>query len=201
MVLSETNDTVLIHTWIFVDLRLHSIVIGIHKYNVIDDRNVILKEDFLPLSYFQQWVLFKLYFSKKYDYTKAISTEDLIMNACMSVAVDGFDEQVANDNLKDLSTKKLIELAENGEWAITLNGSILVKGATSKIHELLDNPDFDAIMEQITRKTVKVNLLLLRDDEDYSDVNGMVRKIMELFISHIKDWSSMISLLIDKIGL
>ena len=172
-----------------------TIVIGIHKYDVVVDRDVILKENFLPLSYFQQWVLFDLYFSKKYDNVTTRPTEDLIMDACMSVAVDGFDEQVANDNLGDLSAKNLIESTESGAWKITPNGSILVKGATGKIHELLENPDFDAIMDRITGKTAKENLRRLRDDDDYPDTDRMVKKIMRLFIAHTKEWSVTVSLL------
>lgn len=176
------------------------IVIDMHKYNVVGNCDVILKDDFLPLSYFQQWVLFDLYFSKKYNNRTTKSTEDLIMNACMSVAVDGFNEQVANNNLEDLSTKNLIELTENGEWKITLNGSILVKGATGKIHELLESSDFDAIMDRMTGKTVKENLRLLRDDKDYPNTEQVVKKIMQLFIAHIKEWSEMVSLLIHGFG-
>ena len=156
---------------------------------------------YLSLTYFQQWVLLTLYFSYRYTNERGTQTESneyLKMNACMSAMVPGFDEEKADRELTELLEHNLIQnTSENSEeYKIKTNGAIYVRNATNKIHELLENPDFDSLVENITGKAIVGNLRQIRSASDYAETDSTMKKIIRFGISNISAISQIITQLL-----
>lgn len=163
-----------------------------NKYDSSIDPDVNLLDTFLPLTYFQQWVLFDLYFAKKYGSDRPKSAEDLIMNACMSAMVNEFDEEIGRQQLTELAEKGLITAEDDTGYRIAANGTVLVRSATGHIHDLMENPDFESLIGKITEETVKANLIEMRESQNFPDTEAVVKEIIRLFKAHIRAWVQLV---------
>ena len=154
---------------------------------------------FSTLSNYQQWVLITLYYAYKFKGSKGKLTENmeyLHMEACMSAMVPGFSEDKANADLTDLVKCNLVSFDSSlKEYKIKMDGSILVRQVTKKIHELLEHPDFVQLTKNIQSKAAVANLLLIKKSHDYADTESTMKKLLRLGITHINGFSWLLSLI------
>lgn len=156
-----------------------------HKYPDTIDPDMQLN-DFLSLTYFQQWVVCKLYFIEEYELGEPKSADFLIRKACMSAMVDGFDTMVGHEQLGDLASKIMIEEVADLEFHITSDGAVLARNAAHSIVGLLDRPDFDDILQKIGKRSIEMDLKRIRDGQGSSNAKQTFKKIAELPLDNIE---------------
>lgn len=117
----------------------------------------------------------------------------------MSAMADGFDTALGYDELAELTTKKLIQEPIEGEYQITSNGSILVRNAMSKIHDLVDRSDFDDLLERIGRKSVELSLTSIRNKQDHFSAEQILKKILTFGLSNISGFIQSICVILEAL--